>query len=184
MIIDLIISVFIDSFNLLFYLGDIRYYINELLKALDFCHSHGIMHRDVKPHNVMIDHEVRAPPPARGSLQQPSPRPCRLAVPRRPLPDPRRPLPDPRRPPGSQKRQLRLIDWGLAEFYHLEREYNVRVASRYFKVRLKTATRASQAQPLALHPHHPPPPPWLDKVIVSQIRGHAMEGLPSELSHT
>jgi casein kinase II subunit alpha len=46
------------------------------------------MHRDVKPHNVMIDHE---------------------------------------------KRQLRLIDWGLAEFYHPGREYNVRVASRYFK---------------------------------------------------
>ncbi len=67
---------------------DIRYYIFELLKALDFCHSHGIMHRDVKPHNVMIDHE---------------------------------------------KRQLRLIDWGLAEFYHPGQEYNVRVASRYFK---------------------------------------------------
>eukprot|EP00968_Pinguiococcus_pyrenoidosus_P013801 scaffold1247_cov251-Pinguiococcus_pyrenoidosus.AAC.37 len=91
---------------------DVRYYINELLKALDFCHSNGIMHRDVKPHNVMIDHS---------------------------------------------QRKLRLIDWGLAEFYHpgeraaiascLEaaevpnalpaswkgREYNVRVASRYFK---------------------------------------------------
>lgn len=67
---------------------EIRYYILELLKALDFCHSMGIMHRDVKPHNVMIDHE---------------------------------------------KRQLRLIDWGLAEFYHKGREYNVRVASRYFK---------------------------------------------------
>lgn len=67
---------------------DIRYYIFELLKALEHCHSNGIMHRDVKPHNVMIDHE---------------------------------------------KRQLRLIDWGLAEFYHPEREYNVRVASRYFK---------------------------------------------------
>ncbi len=67
---------------------DIRYYIFELLKALDFCHSNGIMHRDVKPHNVMIDHE---------------------------------------------KRQLRLIDFGLAEFYHPGREYNVRVASRYFK---------------------------------------------------
>lgn len=52
---------------------DIRYYLLELLKALDFCHSNGIMHRDVKPHNVMIDHE---------------------------------------------KRELRLIDWGLAEFYH------------------------------------------------------------------
>lgn len=52
---------------------DIRYYMFELLKALDFCHSNGIMHRDVKPHNVMIDHE---------------------------------------------KKELRLIDWGLAEFYH------------------------------------------------------------------
>ena len=29
--------------------------------------------------------------------------------------------------------QLRLIDWGLAEFYHPGQEYNVRVASRYFK---------------------------------------------------
>ena len=46
------------------------------------------MHRDVKPHNVMIDHE---------------------------------------------QRKLRLIDWGLAEFYHPKTEYNVRVASRYFK---------------------------------------------------
>lgn len=32
-----------------------------------------------------------------------------------------------------ENRQLRLIDWGLAEFYHPGREYNVRVASRYFK---------------------------------------------------
>nr|XP_026689348.1 casein kinase 2 alpha subunit isoform X1 [Ciona intestinalis] len=67
---------------------DIRYYMFEILKALDFCHSMGIMHRDVKPHNVMIDHE---------------------------------------------NRKLRLIDWGLAEFYHPGQEYNVRVASRYFK---------------------------------------------------
>lgn len=26
-----------------------------------------------------------------------------------------------------------MIDWGLAEFYHPKTEYNVRVASRYFK---------------------------------------------------
>jgi len=32
-----------------------------------------------------------------------------------------------------EKRKLRLIDWGLAEFYHPGTEYNVRVASRYFK---------------------------------------------------
>lgn len=67
---------------------EVRYYIFEVLKALDYCHSKGIMHRDVKPHNVMIDH---------------------------------------------QKKELRLIDWGLAEFYHPGRKYNVRVASRYFK---------------------------------------------------
>jgi hypothetical protein len=29
-----------------------------------------------------------------------------------------------------EKRQLRLIDWGLAEFYHPKMEYNARVASR------------------------------------------------------
>jgi len=67
---------------------DVRYYIYQLLRALDYCHSCGIMHRDVKPHNVMIDHK---------------------------------------------RRTLRLIDWGLAEFYFPGTMYNVRVASRYFK---------------------------------------------------
>lgn len=35
---------------------DIRYYMFQLLKALDYCHSRGIMHRALKPHNVLIDH--------------------------------------------------------------------------------------------------------------------------------
>ncbi|KAL7052910.1 hypothetical protein AAHC03_026391 [Spirometra sp. Aus1] len=38
---------------------DIRFYMFELLRALDACHGMGIMHRDVKPHNVMIDHSMR-----------------------------------------------------------------------------------------------------------------------------
>jgi casein kinase II subunit alpha len=46
------------------------------------------MHRDVKPQNIIVDHE---------------------------------------------KKNLKLIDWGLAEFYHPGQEYNVRVASRPFK---------------------------------------------------
>lgn len=60
----------------------------QVLEALNFAHSMGIMHRDVKPHNIMID---------------------------------------------NNEKKLRLIDWGLAEFYHPGTEYNVRVASRYFK---------------------------------------------------
>jgi casein kinase II subunit alpha len=32
-----------------------------------------------------------------------------------------------------KKKKLRIIDWGLAEYYIQGEEYNVRVASRYFK---------------------------------------------------
>ena len=62
------------------------------------------MHRDVKPHNVMIDHERR-----KVYLYL-----FCFCV-------------------SHTSSQLRLIDWGLAEFYHPKTEYNVRVASRYFK---------------------------------------------------
>lgn len=67
---------------------EIRFYMYELFKALDFCHSRGIMHRDVKPQNIIVD---------------------------------------------PKKRILKLLDFGLAEFYHPTQDYNVRVASRYFK---------------------------------------------------
>jgi casein kinase II subunit alpha len=51
---------------------DIRLYTFKILQALEYAHSHGIMHRDVKPLNIVIDHA---------------------------------------------KRDLRLIDWGLADYY-------------------------------------------------------------------
>lgn len=38
---------------------DVRYYMKELLKALEFCHGKSIMHRDIRPHNLMIDHSRR-----------------------------------------------------------------------------------------------------------------------------
>ncbi|CAG9323567.1 unnamed protein product [Blepharisma stoltei] len=38
---------------------EVRYYMYELLKTLDYAHSHGIMHRDIKPNNIMIDHSQR-----------------------------------------------------------------------------------------------------------------------------
>lgn len=34
---------------------DVRYYMFELLKALEYSHSNGIMHRDIKPQNIMFD---------------------------------------------------------------------------------------------------------------------------------
>ena len=67
---------------------DCRYYLFQLMRALQYCHSQGIMHRDVKPQNIMYD-------------------------------------------PESKK--LRLIDWGLAEFYIPKNRYNIHVASRHFK---------------------------------------------------
>lgn len=51
---------------------EVRLYLYKLLQALDFAHSRGLMHRDVKPRNVVINRRTR---------------------------------------------QLRLIDWGLGDFY-------------------------------------------------------------------
>ncbi|CCM02637.1 uncharacterized protein FIBRA_04741 [Fibroporia radiculosa] len=67
---------------------EVKHYVFQLLRALDFIHERGIMHRDVKPGNIMFNRES-----------------------------------------GN----LRLIDWGLAEFYHPGVECSPRVGTRYYK---------------------------------------------------
>lgn len=69
-------------------LQEAQIYLYQLMRAVQFAHSKGIMHRDIKPLNIIYD---------------------------------------------RQERKLRLIDWGLAEFYHPKQRYNIHVASRHFK---------------------------------------------------
>jgi casein kinase II subunit alpha len=67
---------------------EVRSYLYQLVEALAYCHSHGIMHRDVKPRNVVMD---------------------------------------------RSEWRLRLIDFGLAEFYHPGYDYSLRVSSLHYK---------------------------------------------------
>ena len=62
--------------------------MKQILEALAYCHAKGIMHRDVKPSNIILDLNTL---------------------------------------------EIKLIDWGLSEFYLENNEYHTRVSSRPFK---------------------------------------------------
>ncbi|ORD93465.1 CSK2A [Enterospora canceri] len=62
--------------------------MKRILRGIEQCHSRGIMHRDIKPGNLIIN---------------------------------------------GATGELKIIDFGLAEFYFKKKEYSVRVASKYYK---------------------------------------------------
>lgn len=74
---------------------DIQCIVLMILHGLDYAHSRGIVHRDIKPGNVMMhvatDKDMQ------------------------------------------KTRSVKIVDWGLADFYTPSKKFNCRVASRYFK---------------------------------------------------
>jgi len=77
-----------DEFNRNLTLYEIKLFMYRLLEALDYSHSQGIMHRDVKPRNIIFN---------------------------------------------LRTNEIRLIDWGLADFYVTNRLSVSKVGSRHYK---------------------------------------------------
>ena len=92
-------------------LEEIRIFTYKLLEALRECHSRGVMHRDIKPRNVICQRISTSSSENLVFLGN--------GMPNRQL--------------HSKKTQLRLIDFGLSEIYVPRAKYNPSVASRHYK---------------------------------------------------
>lgn len=77
-----------ESYYQDFSLPLLKQYMKALFSTLDFIHSKGIIHRDIKPHNILFN---------------------------------------------TAAKTMKIIDFGLAEFYYPDQAMSPRVASRYFK---------------------------------------------------
>ena len=68
--------------------GELKIYMYKLLKALEDCHSEGIIHRDIKSRNILFNKKTL---------------------------------------------ELRLLDFGLSDYFAPNKKFNPRVASRHYK---------------------------------------------------
>jgi len=67
---------------------DIKLYMYKILEGINYSHSKGVIHRDIKMNNILVDIESK---------------------------------------------DLRIIDWGLSEYYHSSFPYNLKVSTKFYR---------------------------------------------------